>query len=344
MKIAQIKSLIDSDRFRFMPPSYNTLRKSRQKGQIISNKAGFIRFAHLDTKVTVIYELMVIPDFRRNGWGRLLFYKLLCDAIETRQQLLSFKVQRENEDAAIFLRRLGFTRIAAEIYNYMLIDTWQYKIQIPLLFYCADGGRNRYGKIAKKQGWMLGLRSDAPGVQNHVHFIENHFRKYEYKAHLARTKYHKPLLGTVKDVYEEQDVEKMLEQIEEISEYCGRVLVIPKAFFHARLKENVWFGYSVPSAYGATYIDTSFFGDRPTHLLGGSPDAQAALARILNVVSLNSDYALVVSKFGHSVYQGVGSGIPVVEGCYPAFEVSMKKQRQYWRKEFDTSDLPLLAK
>ena len=49
-------------------------------------------------------------------------------------------------------------------------------------------------------------------------------------------------------------------------------------------------GYSVPTAYGGTDVPLSEFGRRPVHLLGGSPEKQLELARMMNVRSADQNY------------------------------------------------------
>ena len=88
-----------------------------------------------------------------------------------------------------------------------------------------------------------------------------------------------------------------------------------------------------------TNIKCNWFGDRPIHLLGGSPNAQADYAKHLNVVSLDANYAMNLARHGTATWQG--QEIKQAGGCYQAFELSLAKQKAYWHKEWRWQDEPL---
>jgi uncharacterized protein DUF6610 len=56
-------------------------------------------------------------------------------------------------------------------------------------------------------------------------------------------------------------------------------------------------GYSVPTKYGGTTIHPKWFR-RGVHLLGGRPDVQRQLARLMRVVSIDCNRFTFDARFG----------------------------------------------
>ena len=162
--------------------------------------------------------------------------------------------------------------------------------------------------------------------------IDNEWgENYCHEQHLAMIKRNKPIIATVKDIESVEQLPNALKQAREIAQHCGRVIIVPKV--KTWLPSKYWLGYSIPTGHGGTDIETSWFGDRFVHLLGGSPDDQAKFAKELNVVSLDANYAMGLADYGKSSWQGCSGGIKVVDGCYPAMQLSLKKQKQYWHEQ-----------
>jgi hypothetical protein len=131
----------------------------------------------------------------------------------------------------------------------------------------------------------------------------------------------------------------VIRQATELAQFCGRVMLIPKC--KVSIPDRYWLGFSVPTRYGGTKIECNWFGDRPIHLLGGSPDAQAHYAKHLNVVSLDANYAMSLARWGKSCWQGNNGGTREVDGNYAAFELSLREQKQYWHHPVHWSEMPL---
>lgn len=301
---------------------------------------GFCNYHHRQDEQTTIYEIAVSREHQGQGWGRLLFYRVLCSAIEQGKSKIVAKCPEDNLSNG-FCQRLGFKLTNVEPGRVRRLNRWQYEIKLPLLFYCADGGRNRYSAIARECGWMLGLRSDQAKSLSHCQMIDNHWVEYDHSKHLAIVQQHKPLVATARDVEHLDQLPSILQQAKELSEYAGRVLLIPKC--KVPLPAGYWLAYSVPTTYGGTSIECKWFDRRPVHLLGGSPNAQVHYAKHLNLVSLDGNYAMNLARHGTATWQG--QEIKRAGSCYEAFELSMAKQKAYWHPEktWHWSDEPLFS-
>jgi hypothetical protein len=105
-----------------------------------------------------------------------------------------------------------------------------------------------------------------------------------------------------KDVECRNDLEKTIDQADELAQYCWKVIIVPKArTFAATLNEIIparfILGYSVPTRYGGTQISPRRFR-RPVHLLGGRPDVQRTMAALMPVFSVDCNRFTLDARFG----------------------------------------------
>ncbi|NJO93205.1 MAG: GNAT family N-acetyltransferase [Hydrococcus sp. RM1_1_31] len=300
---------------------------------------GFCHFHHRRDRQTTIYSLAVRKEHQLQGWGRLLFYRVLCSAIENNCDRIVAKCPEELSSNG-FYQKLGFKLIKIEPGRKRSLNCWQYNIVLPLLFYCGGGGASRYDAIAHKENWLLGMRSCGRWkARQHMAMIDNHWKNYNHEHHLKIVRQQKPLIATAFDIEQPEQLLTVLKQASELARFCGRVLLIPKC--KVPIPRQYWIGFSVPTSYGGTTIECNWFGDRLIHLLGGSPDAQAHYARHLNVVSLDGNYACKIARWGKSCWQGNNGGIKAIDGNYSAFRLSLEKQKKYWHQDWHWSEEPL---
>lgn len=346
-KVASAKAITNQYKQELGFVNSAALAESEAKGCLeVIKDVGFAHYHHRRDGQTTIYSLAVKKDRIGEGWGRLLFYRVLCSAIESGSTSVLAKCPDDLKSNG-FYKAMGFQLESVEPGKKRSLNVWRYKIELPLLFYCADGGRNEYGKIAIQEGWRNGFQSAETDPKIHAQMIDNRWKDYDHRRHLEMVQKHKPLIATAQDIENIEDLPRILKQARELSQYCGRVLLIPKV--KCWLPSNCWLAFSIPTSHGGTHIETDWFGDRFIHLLGGSPKNQSHYSKLMNVISLDGNYATNLAKHGNVTWQGGEVKIQSItgeKGCYPAFRESLKRQKNFWHssKEFsDLKDLPLFA-
>lgn len=218
----------------------------------------------------------------------------------------------------------------------------------PTLIYC-QGDNARAAEVARSCGWERGIRSDTyvQDACRPLYLLDIDWKRPDWARHLRVARAERPALAAAQDVERADQLVGALAQAEELAEWCGAVMVIPKAFEVAdRIPGHVGgkpviLGYSVPTRYGGTSVPLWEFGRRPVHLLGGSPRAQRALCSYLNVQSADGNMTWKLAQRG-LVYnrRGVASGNSLVtlDGCqwdgdmpYEALRRSLLNLREFWR-------------
>lgn len=163
------------------------------------------------------------------------------------------------------------------------------------LIYCADGNK-RFAGIALRYGLTYGAQ--LPNKVHHaVAFADQNWKKPDRRAYMDALKEHRPRLATVLDYERAEQLNEVISWAWEASQFVSEaVIIIPKVMNdidripHTIAGKQVRLGYSVPTRFAGTEVPLWQFGNRPVHLLGGSPQKQHALARYLNAVSADGNY------------------------------------------------------
>jgi hypothetical protein len=163
----------------------------------------------------------------------------------------------------------------------------------------------RVGNIARVFGWLPGARyTNLRDVRSfdRLGFLDIDWTNYNFERHLDAAKNTRPLITVARDVERKRDLNRILEQANKLAEYADRVIIVPKdpglmTDMNEVIPKTFILGFSVPSKYGTTSIPPSAFR-RPVHLLGGRPDTQRHLAKIMPVVSLDCNRFTLDAAFG----------------------------------------------
>jgi hypothetical protein len=154
-------------------------------------------------------------------------------------------------------------------------------------------------RIAVDAGFLYGAQ--LPGTVYTdiapLYFADQDWKTPDRGVYMERLSEYRPTVATVLDLETEDQFDEVMGWAEEAAQYVERVVVIPKAFgvidsIPEKIGgKDIILGYSVPTKYAGTGVPVWEFGNRPAHLLGGSPHAQMRLCNYLNVVSADSNYA-----------------------------------------------------
>jgi hypothetical protein len=160
-------------------------------------------------------------------------------------------------------------------------------------------------RVAYQYGWLPGARyTNLRDVRefDRLGFLDIDWRNYDFKRHLKAAQATQPLITVARDVMSADDLERTIDQADELAQYCWRVVIVPKArAFTTTLNDVIpsrfALGYSVPTCYGGTRIAPARFRS-PVHLLGGRPDVQRGIAKLLPVFSVDCNRFTLDARFG----------------------------------------------
>lgn len=170
------------------------------------------------------------------------------------------------------------------------------------LVFCADGNP-RHARAAVAAGWRYGVRLPARGMLKGepVHFADQDWRRPDRAAYFAALALHRPALATVLDWEQPEQLPEVLSWAEEAAPLVTEaVLIVPKVSGKIGLLprsvggKEVRLAYSIPTSHGGSPIFLSELSGWPVHLLGGSPQEQFRVWRLLRgicaVKSLDNNF------------------------------------------------------
>jgi hypothetical protein len=209
-------------------------------------------------------------------------------------------------------------------------------VAMPDLIFCA-GQSHRFAEIANRCGFLYGCRSDHKPTLK-VEFADVNYKKPDFQAHADFVNYHRPKYAVVPDIFNLKDLDSSLRYAETLQ--SDFVIIVPKIVgIIPRLAKNIVIGFSIPSSYGAAPMGLlDEIGNRPVHLLGGSPQMQLRFARyIKNIVSVDGNMTQKAATMGTfydaktnnwaSKRRGEAAGTDMI---YRAFERSMRGIVDAW--------------
>ena len=160
--------------------------------------------------------------------------------------------------------------------------------------------------IAQSHNWLVGAKytnlRDVATFEK-VHFIDIDWKNYNFEKHLEAVKKLKPKYTVAKDWEIAGDLQNLLKQADILSKYSENVIIVPKVDSLKEkmlnlIPEQFMLGYSVPTKYGGTTIEPEYFNGRSVHLLGGRPEKQRELGKVLNVKSIDGNRFTLDAGFG----------------------------------------------
>lgn len=230
------------------------------------------------------------------------------------------------------------------------------------LYYCAAKSR-RFAELALQAGFLYGAQLPNP-IYFIPQFVDQDWKTPDFDGYMSALRKSKPRLASVLDWEYEYQLPEVLHWAEEAAASVDTVIIIPKVIGGIiRIPERIGgkpvrLGYSVPTRYGGTPVPIWEFGDRPVHLLGGSPHKQMLLSRLLNNVQSADGNYIQHMAVEHTAFWTPGNakaknryfpqlqeadGWTGEDAPYEAFARSVENVMDAWQRlaRNDYSDLPL---
>jgi len=237
---------------------------------------------------TTLYELAVLPEYRREGIATELINRL---ARESPHDKIIAKCPTELP-ANEFYAETGWERVGCEDGKKRDLNVWEYEIpDSPTLI---TTGRPDLVSIAEQYGWLRGSRLDylsAHENQGHtLEFLDMHWDEPSPDELLAATMRHRPNHVVAGD-YDGDNINEINERAERLKQYADNVIVVPHESGEIEyIPEWAVVGYSTPSEYAGTDAPIWEYVGRDVHILGGTIGQIIEIFRHLdNVVSIDTN-------------------------------------------------------
>jgi len=216
---------------------------------------------------TTLYELAVLPEYRRDGIASTLIDSVARDSPYDK---IIAKCPAELP-ANDFYASTGWEGTDRESGKNRALNVWQYTIDsIDLI----TTGRPDLTQHAHKYGWLSGCRLDA--IQNYERasispeFLDLHWEDPDQDRLLSKCMQHNPTYVVAGD-YDGSNHESINDFAYQLRQWCENVIIVPHEPGEVdKVPEWAIVGYSTPTGYEGTDAPVWEYTGRDIHVLGGT--------------------------------------------------------------------------
>jgi len=237
---------------------------------------------------TTLYELAVLPAYRRDGIATELVDRLRRDSPHDKLRAKCPVDLPANE----FYESTGWEQIEQHSGKHTPLNEWELDISgVDLI----TTGRPDLTAYAESYGWLRGCRLDA--MQNYERagvspeFIDLHWEEPNRDEFLAKTIQHKPNYVIAGD-YDGENYETINSFADKLQQYAENVIIVPHEPGEiSKVPEWAIVGYSTPTSYAGTDAPIWEYTGRDVHILGGTmPQIKTVVNHLKHdIVSLDTN-------------------------------------------------------
>lgn len=216
---------------------------------------------------TTLYELAVLPEYRRNGIATELIAQLKRDSPHDRIVAKCPVDLRANQ----FYESTGWNRVDVESGKHRALNVWEYQIDSVDLI---TTGRPDLTQYAEQYGWLTGTRLDD--IERYerqgrtLQFIDVHWVNPDRDRLLGKCMKHRPKYVVAGD-YDGSNYGVINDFAEQLRQFAENVIVVPHEPGEVEyVPEWAIVGYSTPTAYEGTDAPVWEYYGRDIHVLGGT--------------------------------------------------------------------------
>lgn len=216
---------------------------------------------------TTLYELAVLPEYRREGIGTSLIEKI---ARRSPHEKIIAKCPIDLS-ANNFYKSTGWDLVDVESGMGRALNVWRYNIESVDLI---TTGRPDLTEYAAQHGWIQGTRLDKltqyEKAKVSPDFIDVHWVNPDRGLLLAKTMAHKPKYVVAGD-YDGSNYETINGFARQLDSYAENVIIVPHEPGEvSKVPEWAIVGYSTPTGYEGTDAPIWEYTGRDVHVLGGT--------------------------------------------------------------------------
>lgn len=288
---------------------------------------------------TTLYELAVLPEYRREGIATELIRRMARDSPHEKIVAKCPVDLSANE----FYEDTGWQHIGKQDGKNRDLNIWEY--DIPPVDIITTG-RPDLTEYAAEYGYLRGTRlDDEPRYRREdvrVDFLDVHWEDPDFEALLEAAAWHEPRYVVAGDYdADEENYEVVNERARRLREHAENVIIVPHSTGElAFVPEWVVVGYSTPTEYAGTEIPLRRYREtsHDIHVLGGTPHKQHRITGQLwleNICSMdcNSHHkaATMGAKAWHPAtphWRKVDEGDNAVERAYQLAVKNLHEEHQ----------------
>lgn len=236
---------------------------------------------------TTLYELAVLPEYRREGIAETLINRMAADSPHEK---LVAKCPAEL-DSNKFYSATGWTRVDRETGKKRPLNVWEYDINTVDVYMTVNNGTETAEAISQSAAFPGVESSNGWPLEESPAFVDWPFTDPDagLEQHLEAVRETKPKLTTAPDVESGRSLSQVVEIGDKLLEHADACIIVPKDCHPSEIPDRFRVGLTA-GRYGsmAPWSVWEYRDAGPVHILGGSPSEQLEISKCVDVASTDS--------------------------------------------------------
>ncbi len=239
---------------------------------------------------TTLYELAVLPEYRREGIAKELVEKMASDSPHEK---IVAKCP-EGLPANDFYQQTGWRKVGHEDGKNRALNVWQYQIGESGVdvYMTVNNGEETARAIRRSDAYVGFEAGNGWPLEETADFVDWPFTDPDagFDEHLEVVREHEPKLTTAPDVENGRTLEDVVELADELANYADDVIIVPKDCHPTEIPDRHRVGLTAGTFGSMAPWGVFEYRDvGPVHILGGTPNQQLAIGRHgVDVASVDS--------------------------------------------------------
>jgi len=237
---------------------------------------------------TTLYELAVLPGYRREGIATTLLERMADDSPHGKIVAKCPVDLPANK----FYSRTGWEHIDTESGKNRDLNVWRFDIPEVEVYMTVNNGEETAKAIHRSKARVGFEACNGWPLEDTAGFVDWPFTDPDagFEEHLEVVREHEPKLTTAPDVENGRSLEDVVEMADELNRHAEHVIVVPKDCHPTEIPDRFRVGLTA-GRFGsmAPWSVWEYRNVDSVHILGGSPSEQLAIgAHGVSVDSVDS--------------------------------------------------------
>jgi len=282
---------------------------------------------------TTLYELAVLPEYRREGIAEELVDRMAADSPHEKLVAKCPETLPAND----FYAATGWERVGREDGKNRALNVWEYQIgERDIDVYMTVNNGEETAEAIRRSDAFVGFEAgNGWPLDDRADFVDFPFTDPNagFEEHLEVVKEHEPQLTTAPDVEKGRTLSEVVDMADELAEYADNVIVVPKDCHPSDVPDRHRVGLTVGSFGSMAPWGLWQYRDAgPVHILGGTPNQQLAVGRHgVDVASMDSFTLGQRCQFG--MWDDGAVDAPDEMDYYDRLEASLNNYVRTWNND-----------
>lgn len=280
---------------------------------------------------STVYELAVLPEYRRQGVARALVERFASDSPHERLVAKCPADLPANEFYAV----TGWNRTGHEDGKHRPLNVWERDISTAVTVYMTVNNGTETAKAINRSAAKAGVEAmNGWPIDEPPAFVDFPFTDPDagFEEHAEKVREYEPEITVAPDVEKGRSLPDVVDMADQLAEHADTVIIVPKDCHPSEVPDRHRVGLTV-GTFGsmAPWSVWEYRDAGPVHILGGTPNQQLAVRGLVEVASMDS--FTLGQRAGFGMWDGGAVDAPDGWDYYDRLTASLDNYAVHWNTD-----------